>query len=150
MKKLILIVFLSLITTLSIFGQNINAEQIINRGVSMIGNTVPNGFQYSHDSNSGRVYRNNEGFTVITVEGKIIYILYSISASNENKLMSDSELFLNYFGNLNNNWFLLGWVGGDQVREVVYWRNGIRSVVITDGREMSTFIEIFEGDNTPI
>lgn len=130
MKRIIFCLVLFCTIVLQNYAQNINVAEIVNRGVSLLGNTVPNGFRYSENTSQGeRIYDSNdiEGLWVITANNLIIRAGFFTPVTSQESLLAIYNSFETYL--MSNGWQSLGFI---DLRADHFWSYGfIKNGVFT-------------------
>ena len=143
MKKL----FFSLIVIsafgVQIFAQDIPVTVIVDKCISLLGRTVPEGFNRMDRT----VFQNEEGYFLITENGIVIYSGYRKSFSKSNEAFSFNVLLYDYLEGNNWEYYRTNPNGSD-----VYQKNNVNAIIFSPQRHDDGYLitgVLFQSTTSP-
>ena len=143
MKKLVLSFFIISAVGIQIFAQDVPVTVIVNKCISLLGGTVPEGFNRMDRT----VFQNEEGYFLITENGIVIYSGYRKSFSKSNEAFAFNVILYDYleenkwdFNRTNPN-------GSD-----VYQKNDVNAIIFSPQRHDDGYLitgVLFQSTTSP-
>jgi hypothetical protein len=137
MKKIFISLLIFFLTVLQVHGQNIPVIELINKCISLLDKTVPDGFQQLNI----QTYINNEGILLL-VNNEMVIVSSLVKSFRSNREANEyNALFSDFFKN-NNNWdfFRTSSAGAE-----IYSRDDLRAIIEKPKRANNGSIETMIG-----
>lgn len=119
MKK-VLIPIVIFFLSLQVYGQNVPVTELIERCISLLDKSAPNGFRQVNN----QVFINNEGILLFVNNGIVIVSSLVNAFKSEREANEHNNLFTNYFKNNNWDFYRTSSAGAE-----IYINNGLYAII---------------------